>query len=206
MLPLQPLEHRSGVTGAFPVAIPIPDTIPRRRFTVRYRIADGSRVDNAADAQSASPESQQPTLESFMRGLAVSFLLLVPSALRAADGVAELHVDLTEVTRKVVHTHLVLPVAPGPQTLYYPKWIPGTHGPIGPVSEQTGLRIKAGGKSLTWKRDDEDPYAYHVTVPEGITSIEASFDSSCNRPAPARGWAPRSRPPVPSSPSSTGTK
>src|SRR5580704_11366531 len=106
-----------------------------------------------------------------MRFLAICFLALLPSTLQAADTVAELLVDLSDVSRRVVHTHLVLPVSPGPQTLYYPKWIPGTHGPIGPVSEQAGLRIKVGSKSLGWKRDDEDPYGYHVTVPEGTTSI-----------------------------------
>ncbi len=111
-----------------------------------------------------------------MRQLAVSFFLLIPSTLQAADPVAELQVDLSDVAKRVVHTHLVLPVSSGPQTLYYPKWIPGTHGPIGPVSEQTGLRIMAGSKSISWKRDDEDPYAYLITVPEGATSIEVSFD------------------------------
>src|ERR1700722_18952795 len=111
-----------------------------------------------------------------MRNLAIGFLVFIPSTLQAADAVAELQVDLSEVAKRVVHAQLVLPVSSGPQTLYYPKWIPGTHGPIGPVSEQTGLRIKAGSKNISWKRDDEDPYAYLITVPDGTTSIEVSFD------------------------------
>jgi predicted metalloprotease with PDZ domain len=111
-----------------------------------------------------------------MRHLAVCLFVLLPASLRAADTTAELQVDLSDVSKRVVHTHLVLPVSSGPQILYYPKWIPGTHGPIGPVSEQAGLRIKAGSKSLAWKRDDEDPYGYHITVPEGTTSIDVFFD------------------------------
>ncbi len=111
-----------------------------------------------------------------MRALAISLLIVIPSSLQAANDVAELHVDLSEVTRKVVHAQLVLPVSSGPQVLYYPKWIPGTHGPIGPVSEQTGLRVKSGSASIPWKRDDVDSYGYHITVPEGVRTIEVSFD------------------------------
>jgi predicted metalloprotease with PDZ domain len=85
-------------------------------------------------------------------------------------------VDLSDVSRRVVHTRLTIPISPGPQTLYYPKWIPGTHGPIGPVSEQTGFVIKAGGKKVSWTRDDEDPYGYHLMVPEGTSSLDVSFD------------------------------
>src|SRR5262249_13882511 len=105
------------------------------------------------------------------------FALVIVSPVRAADPPpVELEVDLADVGRRVVHAKLVIPATPGPMTLYYPKWIPGTHGPIGPISEQAGLRVKAGGKTLAWKRDDVDPSAFHVTVPEGATSVEATFD------------------------------
>ncbi len=111
--------------------------------------------------------------------LAVAGLLaLAPSPVRAADPppAIELEVDLTAVARRVVHTKLTIPADPGPLTLYYPKWIPGTHGPIGPVSEQAGLRVKAGDKALPWKRDDVDTYAVAVTVPDGAKSVEVTFD------------------------------
>src|SRR5205823_12060670 len=77
---------------------------------------------------------------------------------------------------RVVHTKVTIPANPGPLTLYYPKWIPGTHGPIGPISEQAGLKVTAGSQKLPWKRDDVDTYAYTVTVPEGAKSIEVKFD------------------------------
>src|SRR5439155_11434291 len=115
--------------------------------------------------------------ENPMRRLALfALLLLVPTSLHAADSPTELTVDLSDVARRVVHTKLTIPVTPGPITLYYPKWIPGTHGPIGPVSEQAGLRVKAAGKTIPWKRDDVDTYAFQVTVPEGATTVEATFD------------------------------
>src|SRR5262245_35512251 len=111
-----------------------------------------------------------------MRRLALLALLFAPAPALAADPPVQVEVDLSDVARRVVHTKLTLPATPGAMTLYYPKWIPGTHGPIGPISEQAGLRVKAGGKTLAWKRDDVDTYAFHVTVPEGATTVEATFD------------------------------
>ena len=79
----------------------------------------------------------------------VGLLAHAPSPVRAADPppAIELEVDLTAVARRVVHTKLTIPADPGPLTLYYPKWIPGTHGPIGPSptcpTPSTGLASRA---------------------------------------------------------------
>ena len=87
-----------------------------------------------------------------------------------------IEVDATAVPRRVLHAREVIPVAPGPLTLLYPKWIPGEHGPTGPLIDVAGLVINAGGKPLTWRRDLVDMYAIHVTVPAGTASIDVSFD------------------------------
>jgi predicted metalloprotease with PDZ domain len=106
-------------------------------------------------------------------------LLAVPCG-RAAEAPAaqpiELTVDATEAPRRLYHCRVVIPASPGPLTLYYPKWIPGTHAPIGPIGDLTGLRIEAGGKTIAWRRDDVDVYAFHCQVPEGATAITAGFD------------------------------
>src|SRR5260370_9476750 len=44
-----------------------------------------------------------------------------------------LQADATEVARKLLHSHLTIPVVPGSLTLYYPNWIPGEHGPTAPI-------------------------------------------------------------------------
>ncbi|OWK45384.1 M61 family metallopeptidase [Fimbriiglobus ruber] len=87
-----------------------------------------------------------------------------------------LDVDVSEAPQKIYHARLVIPATPGPLTLYYPKWIPGTHGPSGPVAEVAGLKIQAGGKPVAWKRDDTEMFTFHCTVPEGATSIEVALD------------------------------
>jgi len=41
----------------------------------------------------------------------------------------ELAVDATDAPRGVFHSRLVVPAAPGPLTLAYPKWVQGEHAP-----------------------------------------------------------------------------
>jgi predicted metalloprotease with PDZ domain len=87
-----------------------------------------------------------------------------------------LEVDAGEAPRKLYHARVVIPVQPGPITLYYPKWIPGTHGPSGPIADLAGLKMQAGGTAVPWKRDDVDMYAFHCTVPDGARALEVSLD------------------------------
>ncbi len=93
-----------------------------------------------------------------------------------------LTVRLPHPAQKVLYVHEVVPVRPGPLTLYYPKWIPGDHSPDGPVNRIMGLEITAGGKRIAWRRDELDRYAFHLTVPEGVQRIVASFQF----PSPSR--------------------
>src|SRR5690242_11049045 len=63
----------------------------------------------------------------------------------------KLMVDATQAPQKILHAQEEIPVSPGPVTLVYPKWIPGEHGPTGPITDFTGLELTAGGKRLTWR-------------------------------------------------------
>ncbi len=85
-------------------------------------------------------------------------------------------VDASEAPRKIFHSRLRSPAKPGTLTLYYPKWIPGEHGPTGPITDLTGLKFTAGGKTLKWRRDLLDGFTFHVEVPTGETEVVASLD------------------------------
>ena len=87
-----------------------------------------------------------------------------------------LTVDATQSPLKIVRTHMVIPAKPGPLTLYYPKWIPGEHGPDGPVTNVTGLKFSANGKSIPWQRDLLDVFTFHVDVPPGADHLDVAFD------------------------------
>jgi predicted metalloprotease with PDZ domain len=86
-------------------------------------------------------------------------------------------VDARDVARMRVHSELVLAVKPGPLTLVFPKWIPGEHGPSGPLDSIIGLEIKANGSRLEWTRDPLDMFSIAITVPAGADHLDISLDS-----------------------------
>ncbi len=93
-----------------------------------------------------------------------------------APGPIALSVDATEAPRKIFHARMTIPVTPGPLTLVYPKWIPGEHGPTGPIINLAGLKFTGNGKTIPWRRDDVEMYAFHLDVPAGVKELEASLD------------------------------
>lgn len=110
-------------------------------------------------------------------GLWISAFFLAVSWLKAADNrPVTLEVDAREAPRKIFHAKLTIPAAPGAFTLAYPKWIPGEHGPTGPIADLAGLRFSAAGKPVAWRRDPVDLYLFHLDVPAGADSIEALLD------------------------------
>ncbi len=92
-------------------------------------------------------------------------------------GTVKLAVDATDTMHAIFRVHETIPVPqPGPLTLLYPKWLPGNHGPSGPIDKFAGLEIRANGTRLTWKRDTVDAYAFHVNVPKGAASVDVDFE------------------------------
>jgi len=109
--------------------------------------------------------------------LLVEFMVWgVASALAQSSVTISLTVDATQAPEKIVRTHMVMPVKPGPLTLYYPKWIPGEHEPSGPVSNVAGLKFSANGKSIPWRRDLLDGFTFHLDVPSGVDHLDIAFD------------------------------
>ncbi len=54
--------------------------------------------------------------------------------------------DARDAGRGMMHSSMTIPARPGPFTIVYPKWIPGEHGPTGPLNDLSQLRISAGGR------------------------------------------------------------
>lgn len=112
-------------------------------------------------------------MRRFSLALLVAFLFTV--AAYAADPI-RIVVDATDAPRDMLHAHLTVPAAGGPLTLYYPKWIPGEHGPTGPIVQTAGLHFSANGQSIPWNRDAKEMYAMRVDVPAGARSVSVDFD------------------------------
>ena len=88
-----------------------------------------------------------------------------------------LALDAADVARGVLHAHETIPATAGAMTLLYPKWIPGEHGPTGPIAGLVNVQISANGQRLAWRRDPVEMYALHFDVPQGVSSIDVSLDS-----------------------------
>lgn len=99
-----------------------------------------------------------------------------PVATNTAAPTLTLTVDASDAPRKIFHAHETIPVKPGPLTVYYPKWIPGEHGPTGPVVDAAGLKFSSNGQDLPWKRDTLDMYTFHVNVPPGASTVDVDLD------------------------------
>lgn len=93
----------------------------------------------------------------------------------AWPGVLRIDVDARDIGRRIFKVKATIPAKPGPLTLLYPQWLPGSHSPSGPIDKLAGLVVTANGKPLAWKRDPYDVYAFQVDVPEGASEVVAAF-------------------------------
>ena len=102
--------------------------------------------------------------------------LLFAAAAAFAQSNATLAVDASDAPRNLLHARETIPAQPGPLTLFYPKWIPGEHGPTGPLTDLVNVKFSAGGGPLAWRRDLVEMHAFHLEVPAGATEVVATFD------------------------------
>jgi len=92
------------------------------------------------------------------------------------QGTLKIHVDATDIAHRIFRVTETVPTQAGPLTLLYPEWLPGHHSPSGPIDKVAGLKVTANGKVLPWKRDPGNVYAFHVDVPEGVSSVQVAFE------------------------------
>jgi predicted metalloprotease with PDZ domain len=113
-----------------------------------------------------------------MRTFSIAIILFLASVSALAQTAMTVNVDATDAARNLVHSKLTIPVKPGPLTLFYPKWIPGEHSPTGPINDLLGLKLSAGGKSIAWRRDDVEMFAFHCDIPPGVPVLEVALDDA----------------------------
>ncbi len=90
-------------------------------------------------------------------------------------GTIVLKVDATDLARQIFRVSASIPVQPGKLTLLYPQWVPGNHGPSGPINQFAGLKLSGNGQALAWRRDPVNMFAFHVEVPDGVAMLEAEY-------------------------------
>ncbi len=125
----------------------------------------------------------------FIFCLALPLLCSLPVKLLADSASMSVSVDATDITRKLLHATVTIPLATsggsGERTvaLWYPKWVPGSHGPGGPIANVAGLKITDDrGTPLRWERTAGEVYRIVVTVPEDAASLNVRMRYITNQP------------------------
>jgi predicted metalloprotease with PDZ domain len=95
---------------------------------------------------------------------------------RAYPGEIRLAVNATDVEQRIVHVHETLTGIGADSVLLYPKWLPGTHAPEGPIDRLAGIKMTANGAPVSWTRDPVDVYAFRVHAAAGVKSLDIDFD------------------------------
>jgi predicted metalloprotease with PDZ domain len=95
---------------------------------------------------------------------------------RAYPGEIRLAVDASDPERRIVRVHETLSGIAADTVLLYPKWLPGTHAPEGPIDKLAGLRITANGTPVSWTRDPVDVYAFHLHAAPAAKLIDIDFE------------------------------
>jgi len=92
-------------------------------------------------------------------------------------GAITLDIDASDTLRGAYRVTETIPLAQGANriTLLFPEWLPGNHGPRGPIAELVDLRLTADGKPVAWTRDPLDVNAFHVDLPGGARQLVARF-------------------------------
>lgn len=91
-------------------------------------------------------------------------------------GAIDVAVDATNLGQRIFRVRQRIPVQAGHLVLLYPAWLPGNHAPRGPIEKIAGIRFSASGKSVAWRRDPMNVFAFHLDIPEGVDSLQADFD------------------------------
>ena len=126
----------------------------------------------------------------FRAALPCALTTLLSAGFLETAGAAEvattlrLEVDAREIARKLVHARVEVPCKPGTLRLWYPKWIPGSHGASGPLENIGGFRVETpDGKALEWRRDEVETFCVACEVPKGVERVVAKLDYICNQPS-----------------------
>ena len=124
----------------------------------------------AASAQISPPGNSKP------QPVPLPPTMPVPQDI-AYPGTMTLDIDASDTSKGIFAVKETLPVdKAGPMILFYPQWLPGDHSPTGQLDKLTGLMITGDkGQPIRWVRDTVDMYAYHIVVPEGVKTLDMSF-------------------------------
>lgn len=126
-------------------------------------------------------------LITFLVGLQIQTLRGQTAQKHNAADPMRLSINAKSMSRRLMQAELIIPIAATKNAhsiaLWYPKWVPGSHGPGGPIANLAGLRIHGGsGERLNWKRTPGEVYRLEVEVPPGEDELQVSIRYVTDQP------------------------
>lgn len=109
------------------------------------------------------------------------------AAADAASPPLSITIDARDLPRKLLHASLNVPITKAAEAqklaFWYPKWVPGSHGPGGPIANLAGLKIEdEEGNLLNWARTPGEVYRIEVEVPAGVQQLNFELRYIANQP------------------------
>lgn len=113
--------------------------------------------------------------------------LIFDSQLLGQDPIS-IEIDARDLPRKLLTAELSIPIKaskkPQDVALWYPKWVPGSHGPGGPIENVAGLTFTdQDNNDLKWSRTPGEVFRVIVKAPPQTTTIHASIRYITNQPS-----------------------
>lgn len=108
-----------------------------------------------------------------------------------AQPTAHLDIDATDLPRHLLSGTMTIPLTPalaadaadGSLGLWYPKWVPGSHAPGGPVENIAGLFITdQQDRPITWTRTPGELWRLEARVPADATELRVTIRYICDQP------------------------
>jgi predicted metalloprotease with PDZ domain len=94
----------------------------------------------------------------------------------AFAGTIALDVDATDIAHRIFVVQERIPVQSAKaMTLLYPRWDAASHGPNLTVTNLAGLSVKAGNRTIAWRRDPVEPHAFHLDLPPDVRTLDVRF-------------------------------
>lgn len=100
-----------------------------------------------------------------------------------AEDYMTLHVDATDITRGLLTSEIEIHTSDTEIVMWYPKWIPGIHGPRNPVENLGGVYFYSEeGNKLKWHRDSHEPFRFTCKLDQDTKKVRIKLRYICNQP------------------------
>lgn len=101
---------------------------------------------------------------------------------------SSLHIDATDLPRLLLTARQTIPLTASQRgtelPLWYPKWVPGSHAPGGPIQNIAGFAITdQDNNPVKWTRTPGEVYRFLAHVPESATELNIDFRYITNQSA-----------------------